>query len=232
MNMSADGIRAEGSELPVRRLQRATLNEEVYAELKRAIMAGAVEPGRSMTIRSLAAAFGVSLMPVREALGRLVAERALELLPNRSVAVPVIDHARFREITRIRLPLERMAAEEGARRLDQEAKDLLAHWNAQMEIPAVASSAEALELNRQIHFTLYAASAMPTLTGMIESLWLQIGPLLNLHMRGLAADRSDLAQIHHRAMLAALAKGDAEAVGRAIVADIETAALTIEPCLP
>ena len=226
------GSPAEGSELPVRRLQRATLNEEVYAELRRAIMAGAVEPGRSMTIRSLAAAFGVSLMPVREALGRLVAERALELLPNRSVTVPVLDQARFREITRIRVPLERMAAEEGAKRLDRQARDRLAQWNARMEVPAVASDAEALELNRQIHFTLYAASGMPTLMGMIEGLWLQIGPLLNLHMRRLTSDRADLAQVHHRAMLAALARGDAEAAGGAIVADIETAARTIEPCLP
>jgi DNA-binding GntR family transcriptional regulator len=223
---------AEIAELPVRRLQRATLNEEVYAELKRAIMAGEIEPGRSMTIRGVAAAFGVSLMPVREALTRLVAERALTLLPNRSVAVPVLDQARFREVTRIRLALEPMAAAEGATRLSPAQVEAIAAWNERMEEPATARSAHALELNRQIHFTLYAAAGMPTLMGMIESLWLQIGPLLRLHMKKLAAAEGRADLVHHRAAITALRHGDAGAASAAIRADIEDAARTIEPSLP
>lgn len=226
----------DGGGLPVRRLQRATLNEEVYAELKRAIMAGEIEPGRSMTIRGVAAAFGVSLMPVREALTRLVAERALVLLPNRSVAVPILDRARFREVTRIRLALEPMAAVEGAARLPPEAVERVAAWNAQMEEPEAARGASALELNRQIHFTLYGAAGMPVLMGMIESLWLQIGPLLRVYMRELAerlaAGEGQVGFAHHRAAITALRNGDAPGVGAAIRADIEDAARAIEPALP
>ncbi len=64
------------------RLERETLHERAYDEVKKAIMGGAIAPGEPMTIRALAKALGTSVMPVREALRRLVAERALELLPN------------------------------------------------------------------------------------------------------------------------------------------------------
>src|ERR1044072_9457936 len=99
-------------ELEMPKLQRNTLNEEVYQQLKQALMTGRISPGSTMTIRSLAASFGISPMPVREALRRLVAEHVLVLLPNRSVSLPVITRERFREITRIRTSLEGLAAEE------------------------------------------------------------------------------------------------------------------------
>ena len=54
------------------------------------IMSGGFEPGAEMTLRTLAQALQVSLMPVRDAIGRLVVERALEMLPNRTVIVPEI----------------------------------------------------------------------------------------------------------------------------------------------
>src|SRR5512145_494581 len=107
---SVAAAKAEGLDLP--KLQRNTLNEAVYQQLKQALMSGRIAPGSTMTIRSLAASFGVSLMPVREALRRLVAEHVLVLQPNRSVALPVITRERFREITRIRTSLEGLAAEE------------------------------------------------------------------------------------------------------------------------
>jgi DNA-binding GntR family transcriptional regulator len=209
-----------------RRLRRATLNDEVYRELRRAIMAGAIQPGQTMTIRSLAASFGVSLMPVREALGRLVAEHVLELLPNRSVAAPVLHRARFREITRIRVALEGLAAEEGTAHIDEDEIRRMAELNGRMEDVAATATPGALEDNRRFHFALYRSSRMPTLVALIESLWLQIGPLLSFHMRDLAlAPQPVLA--HHREALAALAQRDSAGVRAAIVADIEDAARNI-----
>jgi DNA-binding GntR family transcriptional regulator len=219
---------ADVEPLDLPKLQRATLNDEVYAELKRAIMAGAIEPGRSMTIRSLAASFGVSLMPVREALGRLVAERVLELLPNRSVAVPVLDRVRFHEVTRIRLALEGLAVREGARNIGEHELAQMIAWNEEMEAPETARSAKALDLNREIHYMLYRAAGMPTLYGMIETLWLQIGPLLTIHMRSILDHQPSTLQQHHRDAFAAISAGDAEAAAAAIVADIEAAAVTID----
>jgi DNA-binding GntR family transcriptional regulator len=52
-------------------VERETLNDRVYRELKNSIMAGSFNPGSELTLRSVADALGTSLMPVRDAM-RLV----------------------------------------------------------------------------------------------------------------------------------------------------------------
>ena len=54
-------------------------HERIYRALRARIMHGLVEPGATMTLRGLAAEYGVSMTPVREAVRRLVAEGALTL---------------------------------------------------------------------------------------------------------------------------------------------------------
>ena len=208
------------------KLARSTLNEEVYEELKQALISGKIAPGSTMTIRSLALSFGISIMPVREALRRLVAEHVLVLLPNRSVALPLFTAERFHEITRIRTSLEGLAAEEGARHVTPEGYDTLARMTKLMETSPNASPADILEWNREFHFGLYRASGMPVLVKMIESLWLQVGPLLNLQQQVFAAEKISVYVHHHRALEGLKKKKSAE-VRAAIVGDIEDAAKII-----
>jgi DNA-binding GntR family transcriptional regulator len=213
-----------GFDMP--KLSRSTLNEEVYEELKQALISGKIAPGSTMTIRSLAQSFGISIMPVREALRRLVAEHVLVLLPNRSVALPVFTAERFHEITCIRIALEGLAAEEGAKRITAADTARVARMTALMETNAKAPPADVLEWNREFHFTLYRASGMPTLAKMIESLWLQVGPLLNLQQQVFAEQKISVYVHHHRALAGLIAKNPGE-VRAAIVADIEDAAKII-----
>jgi DNA-binding GntR family transcriptional regulator len=214
----------------VPKLSRSTLNEEVYEQLKQALMSGKIAPGSTMTIRSLASSFGISVMPVREALRRLVAEHVLTLLPNRSVSLPVFTRERFNEITRIRTSLEGLAAEEGARHLTPEMLAHMVRMTSLMESKAAGSNAETLAWNREFHFTLYTASNMPTLVKMIESLWLQAGPLLHLQQRVFAAKKQPVYVHHHRALQAIKASKPA-LVRDAIVGDIEDAAEIISAAL-
>jgi DNA-binding GntR family transcriptional regulator len=210
----------------VPKLARSTLNEEVYEELKQALISGKIAPGSTMTIRSLAHSFGISIMPVREALRRLVAEHVLVLLPNRSVALPLFTPERFHEITRIRTSLEGLAAEEGARHVTPEGFEKLARMTQLMETSPHSSPADILEWNREFHFGLYRASRMPVLVKMIESLWLQVGPLLNLQQQVFAAEKISVYVHHHRALEGLKKKRPAE-VRAAIVGDIEDAAKII-----
>jgi DNA-binding GntR family transcriptional regulator len=210
----------------VPKLSRSTLNEEVYEELKQALISGKIAPGSTMTIRSLAQSFGISIMPVREALRRLVAEHVLVLLPNRSVALPLFTAERFHEITRIRTSLEGLAAEEGARHVTPQGYDALVRMTMLMETSPNASPADILEWNREFHFGLYRASGMPVLVKMIESLWLQVGPLLNLQQQVFAAEKISVYVHHHRALEGLRKKKPAE-VSAAIVGDIEDAAKII-----
>jgi DNA-binding transcriptional MocR family regulator len=81
---------------------RDTLQERVYNRLASLILDGGIPPGRLVTIQSLAEAFGVSAMPVREALKRLTASNALTVVSGRSIGVPPITLERFRDLRNVR----------------------------------------------------------------------------------------------------------------------------------
>ena len=85
---------------------RETLHDRVYAELRRSLIHGMLDAGASLRIQDLAETLQTSTMPVREALGRLVSEQALESLPNRTVRVPVITREKLDDLARARCLIE------------------------------------------------------------------------------------------------------------------------------
>ena len=205
-------------------VEKETVHERVYLELRTALMTGAFAPGQNVTIRSLAKAFGTSAMPVREALRRLVAEQALQILPNRSVIVPLMSRAKLDELRRVRVVLEGMAAEQAARHVTPKEIAKLARLIDQMHPMVMSGDAKTyLAANQDFHFTIYRAARSQVLLPMIESLWLQIGPLLNLLLRDQSIAEM-FAVKHHAAALEALRQGDGPGARAAIAGDISEAA--------
>src|SRR4051812_15946588 len=99
---------------PLVKSHAGTLGQKVHFELRGLIMAGVLSPGEKISLRTMAGRLGVSMQPVREAVSRLVADRALEVMPNRAVRVPLLTLEQFRELTAIRLAIEGFAAERAA----------------------------------------------------------------------------------------------------------------------
>jgi len=66
--------------LQVPPLSKETLQEQVFRHVTELILDGSIVPGEMVTVQSLADAFGVSPMPVREALRRLTAANALTVV--------------------------------------------------------------------------------------------------------------------------------------------------------
>src|SRR5690606_7854615 len=89
---------------------RENLSAQLYGSLRSALMDGQYAPGERLTIASIAGDYGTSITPVREAIFRLVTERALEMRASTSIRVPVLNPARLREIQKIRRELEGLAA--------------------------------------------------------------------------------------------------------------------------
>ena len=110
-----------GNDLP----EHLTLQEKVFQRLRYDIMIGNFEPGKAVTIRGLAEELGTSPMPIREALRRLVAERALELLPNRRVTVPKMTPDKYRELADARVAMESLAARRALPLIDAEKLQIL-----------------------------------------------------------------------------------------------------------
>ena len=168
------------------RLERVTLGERVHAELRELLMSGELAPGQRMSLRSVAETLGVSIMPVREAVARLVSDQSLEVLPNRAVRVPLMSRVRFRELTAVRLAIEGFAAEEAAR--NRSDADIVAMRRFEQAFLDQARSSDpqadqAVRANKEFHFAVYRATSLPTLVGIVEGLWLKIGPVLNLDLK-------------------------------------------------
>lgn len=201
---------------------RETVQDRVYGELRRALIGGLFEPSQVLTIRALADALATSTMPVREALSRLVTEKALEALPNRSVRVPPMTPERMDDLLRARILTEGEAIALAATNMttDQLAtvEDILAEWDDMRERDKVVG--RELELNQAFHFEIYRACGSAVLLPMIESLWLQSGPCIRAAIYAFSqADDIDTAQ-YHRSMVAALVARDPQAAREALVGDI------------
>lgn len=203
----------------------SNLEDAAYERLRQALIDGHFSPGQTFTIRALAQVFGTSPMPVRDALKRLVAERALDLLPNRSVQVPLMSRARFQEILQIRLSLEPMITARAAARVTPELIAAMAQDHERM-CAAVEGADAALYLasNRRFHFRLYEAAGTVVMLSLIEGLWMQIGPYLNQVFRSRERGSTQVARHHHTAVLQALRRHDAPAAAQAIWDDLSDAA--------
>ncbi len=208
--------------LPFRPVPRDTMQARVHDRLVSMILDGEIEPGQTVTITALAEAFGVSAMPVREALHRLSAAGALDNIAGRSVGIPPLSVERLLDLKRVRIEVEGLAAEWSAGNATSAMLARLDALIARMARFAADDEAKSfLPANREFHFTVYAASGSAALLSMIENLWLRIGPYLSL-LRGSGNWR--FANRQHQALRAALGRGDGPAARAAVRADIEEAA--------
>ena len=214
----------------IARLEHLTLNDRAYGSLKAALISGGFQPGQALVIRTLAAQFGISPTPVREALQRLVAERLLEVLPNRSVVVPELSAEKFEQLTQIRCELEGLAAERATGRLTSADLTMLSAFLGESETAVGARDVGAyLKINESFHFLIYQRAESSYLLEIIQDLWCRVGPFL----RQIFADPDYVphATDHHRRILAALGRGGPKEARRHVVADITAAAQSIIPRL-
>jgi DNA-binding GntR family transcriptional regulator len=211
---------SDRTQLGLARIERETVQERVYGVLRDRLMRGGFEPGQKLKIAELASALGTSAMPVREALNRLAAERAIESLPNRSVRVPAFSKDALQDLMETRFAVEGLAVARAAANMTAETlaqlKELI---DAQSETDAEHISEASARQNRAFHFTIYRQSGSTVLLPIIESLWLQFGPYLRV-----ASERFDGREGRgtnfHIEIVSALARGDGKAARAALESDI------------
>ncbi len=208
------------SQLGLARIARETVQDRVYSVLRDRLMRGGFEPGQKLKIAELAAALGTSAMPVREALNRLAAERAIESMPNRSVRVPSLSTESLRDLMEARCANEGLAVERAAANMDSATLTTLREFIiGQSATDAEHVSEASAEQNRAFHFAIYRQSGSAVLLPIIESLWLQFGPYLRL-----ASERFDGREgrgtSFHTEIVSALARGDGKAARAALESDI------------
>jgi DNA-binding GntR family transcriptional regulator len=211
------------------KIEHRTLNDRAYEQIKKGLISGVFKSGQTLVIRTLAETYGISTTPVREALQRLVAERNLELLPNRSIVVPLLDVDRFVEIFRIRRELEGLAGELATTNFRPHHLTRLDGILAAMDKALAENSGDYQALNQKFHFAIYERANSPQLMTMVQNMWSQVGPFFN----ELTEDDGyvNKANDQHRAIFSAILANDAVAVRRHLSLDISVAADYLVPRL-
>lgn len=200
------------------RIEFQSMQDKVYQQIIQALMRGGFEPGQKVSSRKLATALGTSDMPVRAALGRLLAEGALVQNPNGTFSVPLISRSKFREVMELRALLEAHATQEACGSIDSEGFKDLNECSVGLDAAIVANDIQGyLDFNQRLKFAIYRYSPSRTLRSHIELLWLQAGPFL----RHLSSDLNQMKEANfHNEAIAALAENNRRKAGAAISRDI------------
>ena len=188
--------------------------QDAYALLRAAIRDGTLAPGLRLTEADLAARFGVSRTPIRQAIARLEAEGLLTHAPRRGLSVTRPDHGQVVELYVMREILEGAAARLAA----QHASDMEIAAMAELmasEPPAFADAGRLAALNQRLHGMLYLAAHNRYLLRSLEQLSATMALLPSLLTQG---NRAAEAHREHGALIDALRARDgagAEAAARA-----------------
>lgn len=196
---------AESSET----LSVSSLPELVYERLREDIASGALRPGR-LRIGDLSNRFGVSAIPIREALRLLEAEGLVSFRGKRLIVINSLQASDVVEIFQIRSELECLAVRLSFPRLRDDASalssldELVAQMDDQLSRPD-----EWLTTNARFHMLLYEAAQSPRLLSIIGTLWVSVEPYLRLYAN--AGGTLELAQKEHHQLAAFARSGEVDA---------------------
>ncbi len=195
----------EGAVEAIRR--RQTTPGMVADVLRDAIMHGELKGGQALRQDELAARFGLSRIPVREALRQLEGEGLVVVHPHRGAVVSVLSGEELQELCEIRIALETAALRRALTRMDDEtlrrAEEILAETDRAASVLDIWS-----KNNWRFHATLYRPAQRPRLLDMIKTLHDTIDRYLRLHVSLL--HYKDRGQSEHWNLLAACRRRDAD----------------------
>lgn len=178
----------------------------VAAALRELIMTGGLEPGTPLRQRQLAARFGVSATPVREALRRLESEGLIinDVHRGSTVAQSAGD---LHEKVKIRAALEGLAASTAAAKTTDGDLADLRECNDRLLAPGLAPG-DVASINRAFHFRIYEMADSPLLLTLMRLLWQSFpgGPQVRRAPKDSHAE--------HEELLQALERSDGEAASQ------------------
>jgi DNA-binding GntR family transcriptional regulator len=152
-------------------IPRASLRDQVYEIVLRAIVHGDLAPGHQIRDLDIAESLGVSRTPVREALQRLVDEELVETAPGASTRVAPIDIEAVRNIYPIVGALHALALRLGAERIGPAETEAMASANAAFAAAVKASHiTAALAADDAFHDVVLDAADNPELRRALDRL--------------------------------------------------------------
>jgi len=207
-----------------------TAQEAVLAELRRLITAGLLRPGQQIVQDALAVQFGVSRVPLREALKILEGEGQVTYVAHRGYFVTELSLSDLIEVYRIREILEAEAVSIAVPQMT--AEDIHRLEGAERDVRAAADIADVVAMtsaNRRLHFAILDACALPRLVWLIRLLWDATEVYRSVYYN--EAHNREMVDSEHRALVAAVKAGDATAALMVLTEHREHAIEALRPVL-
>ena len=182
---------------------------DIFNTLKLAIMQGTFKPRERLRERVLAAQFGVSRTPIREAIRKLEASGMGRIVPNQGARVADFSPEEIEALYLVRSHLEQWAGELACKRISgQEIEELIAINRDLIQAVSSGDFYQMIEKDQKLHLTLLKFSRNPFLLKAIEDLRLRSYPISYFFWRRKKHLQTSIAE--HKKMIEALRKKDGQ----------------------
>lgn len=195
---------------PAKSFQRGAASGEIYGVLRDEILTLKLEPGSPLDETSLSNRFSVSRSPIREALNRLLAERLVETLPNRSTIVAQVDLRNFAQFIQALDVQQRLATRLAAQnRTAIDIARLRSLAGAFNETIDGAPPLGIMQANYAFHIAVSEAGRNPYVTRHYRELLSEARRLLHIHVQFLdTMNRKEVMQDQHHDIVDAIEAQD------------------------
>ncbi len=201
-------------------LKSRTVAAAIAEALRTDILSGALASGAQLRQDALAGAYGVSRIPVREALLALEGEGLVRIVPHKGAVVSALSAEEVGDVFDLRVLLEPRLARASIPLLTGEDLAELDAIQARFA-EAIARQDRALwgALNAQLHLTMYRRAPLPRSLAVVAGLLQASERYTRMQMARAAADRR--AEAEHADLIALCRAGKAEEAARLLAAHIE-----------
>ncbi len=202
-------------------LQNSSLPNLLQREIERMILAGAIAAGDRLNESELAAKFGTSRGPIREALRALEQDGLVRLEKNRGVFVRVISVAEADEIFEVRAALDQQIGRLAAERAKDADLRELRRLVAEMQRAAQAAKADVYhQLNLAFHDRLAQMAGNAKLLTTYRRLVNELS-LFRREALGASDDTLPTSIREHQSIVGAVAARDPARAARALAEHVE-----------
>jgi len=179
-------------------IRRVSVVDDVTVRLRRSLLAGEIKPGERIRVSELEKSFGVSHIPIREAVRRLETEGLIVALPQRAAVASGVDLADLAGLYDLRRIIE---CEVIRRSIDvmtvEQAKAARGALEALEAVAADQESPTFWELHRDFHWALLEPGASAWIERTLDQLWLASQRYVRLFVSRTLAD----AMFEHRQLV-------------------------------
>ena len=203
------------------RLKKAK-GAHVYDLIRRAITRGRFVPGQRLSERELAAQYGVSRTPIREAFRHLIQEGLVVYEPHRGYRIVILSEDLARQILAVREPLEGLAARLSAQRDPQGTAKAMRQTIARARRAYEEGQlSELISTNQGFHESMVERSGNVLLTAMYRTLQGYLGLMMNISLSWPRRPPETIQE--HIQIIRAIQSGKGEAAERAVRRHIRSA---------